>query len=976
MQEEQLFFGRFRFDPTNECLWRGNKEIRLHPKAFLLLRHLLDRRGHMVTKESLLETIWPAVNVGEAVLSVYVAEIRKALGEDPKKPAFIETLHRRGYRFIAPVTIDRDPGRSQSAAGSEALKRPIIREAATSIGAEPIIGREKDLSFLLEKLAASLHGTGSVVFITGSAGIGKTRLVRELRQHAVRCGCQWFGGKYEKSGNPPYSAWVEVLKGYLQQKDATPLRVLKGFHTEQLASIVPELMPRAHSTSSIALQDAAIARTGLLEAWTRLFIQISSEAPLVLFVDDVQWAGSLELLHHLASNTGNQRILVLVAYRDDELKTKPSLWKTLLAMNRERLFHPLSLEPLGREEVGQLIYQRVKETIAPHLVDVVYQRSGGNPFFIEEVLRLLQERKLVGLTEAGFDLTGSASLEMPESVKTVINERVESLGKNAVELLRMASAIGREFPLQLLQQFAGAEEEELINIIDRCEAINLVHSNRGFGDEKYVFTHDLLQEALYETVGPARRRRYHFRIAQIIEKLYDLRLQDWYEALAYHYRAANESEKAVIYAHRAGAKAVAHFAYREAVLYFEQALGALEHLPEGRHKLEQGITIRIDLGPALIAIGSYLAPEVEENYTEAGKLCEQLGDDSRLFPVLWTLSRIRHWRGELPAARQLAEKLLSLARREQDSLQLMEAYHTLWAISLDMGELPSAKDYAEQGFMLYDRGRHGEPGSVYGGHDTGVCSRIHAAKAVWLLGYPDQALQRIEGALIMATELSHPYTLWLALTAAVWMHQHRGESQGAQGALEKLLALASEQEHRRWMRAATFLQGWLLVEREDQWERGLAQMRQVEGEVAIEARQQTYYAALMAQACLKGGQSEEAYSVLNKALGTASDTGVSYYEAELHRIAGEVLLSCSASSQEEAETRFRRAIDLSREQRAKSLELRAVMSLSALWQTQGKRDEAREMLQAVYDWFTEGFDTADLKRANKLLNALPNELEK
>jgi predicted ATPase len=915
----------------------------------------------------LLETIWPGVHVTEAILSVYVAEIRKALGEDPKKPVFIETLHRRGYRFIAPVTIDRTTGMSQSTAGSEELIRPIMREAATAIGAEPIIGRERALSFLLEKLAAALHGTGSVVFTTGPAGIGKTRLLRELRHHTARCGFQWFGGKYEKNGNHPYGAWLDMLKGYLQQRDAPSLHVLMGPYTAQLANIVPEVMPRSNSTSKVAPQESEIERTRLLEAWTHLFVQISREAPLVLFLDDVQWAGSLELLHHLARNIGNQRFLVLVAYRDDELKMNATLWKTVLAMNRERLFHPLPLEPLEQKEVARLISQKVAEkTIAPHLVDVIYQRTRGNPFFVEEFLRLLQERKVIADTEAGVDLRESASLEIPESVQTVIKERVEGLGKNAVELLRMASVIGREFPLRVLEEFTGELEEELIGVMDRCERYGLIHSSSGLGEEKYAFTHDLLQEALYESIGPARRRRDHLRIAQVIEKLYASRLEDRYESLAYHFREGNDLEKAVIFSHRAGVKAASHCAYREAVLYFEQALGALEHLPAGRQKLEQAIAIRIDLGPALIAIGSYLAPEVEENYLQAEKLCEQLGESAELFPVLWTLSRIRHWRGELLAARQLAEQLLSLARREQDSLRLLEAHHTLWAISLDIGALPSTKGYAEQGFMLYDHLRHGQLGSVYGGHDPGVCSRIHAAKAIWLLGYPDQALQTIEAALTMAWELSHPYNLWLALMAAIWIDHHCGDRQAAQDHVKKLLALASEQQHRRWIKVANFLQGWLIVE-QGEWERGIAQMRQGESELVIEARQQTYYATLVAQACLKGGQTEQAYSVLTKELKRVRDTGVRYYEAELHRIKGEVLLRRSASSQKEAETCFHTAIDLSHDQGAKSLELRAIMSLSGLWQKQGKKAEARQMLQEIYGWFTEGFDTADLKEAKELL---------
>jgi predicted ATPase len=807
------------------------------------------------------------------------------------------------------------------------------------------------------------------VFITGPAGIGKTRLVRELQHDAARCGFQWFGSKYEKSGNYPYAVWVDMLKGYLAQKDAASLQVLIGPYGAQFASIVPEWILQKNSTSKVAPQNSEIERTRLLEAWIHLFVQISKETPLVLFLDDVQWAGSLELLHHLARNIGNQRVLALVAYRDDELRMNPGPWKTLLAMNRERLFHPLPLEPLAPKEAAQLISQKVARIIAPHLVDIIYQRTRGNPFFVEEFLRLLHERKVIVDTETGVDLGESASLEMPESVKAVINERVERLGKNAVELLRMAAAIGREFSLRVLEEFAGRQEEELIGVMDHCEGYGLIHSRSGLGEEKYAFAHDLLQEALYESIGPARRRRYHLRIAQAMEKLYASRLEDRYEALAYHFREGNNVEKAVAYSHRAGVRAASHFAYREAVLHLEQALRALEHMPEGRQKAEQAIAIRIDLGPALIAIGSYLAPEVEENYIQAKKLCEQLGESPQLFPVLWTLSRIRNWRGELRAARRLATELLSLARREQDPLRLLEAHHTLWAILLDIGELPLTKRYAEKGFMFYDRGRHGQLGSVYGGHDPGVCSRIHLAKALWLLGYPDQALQAIEAALAMATELSHPYTLWLALMAAIWINHHRGDRQAAQEHVEKLLALATEQRHGRWIKVANFLQGWLMVE-QGQWKRGIEQMRQGESELAIEARQQTYFATLRAQACLKGGQTEQAYGFLVQELERVRDTGVRYYEAELHRIKGQVLLQRSASSQKEAETCFQTAIDLSRDQGTKSLELRAIISLSRLWQKHGKKTEARQMLQEIYNWFREGFGTADLKRVKELLKGM------
>lgn len=233
MQEtRQFLFGSFCLDVTNECLRQGKEEIRLRPKAFTVLRYLVEHSDQLVTKDMLLQTIWPKVYVTEAVLSEYIREIRKALRDNPKKAQFIRTMHRRGYRFIGPVTGGPRPGSSQTSADSE---------AATTIGSRPLIGRERELSFLQERLEAPLQRKGSVVFITGPAGIGKTRLVRELQDHAVQRGCQWLTGKYEKAGSHPYWAWVEMVKGYVQQRDARSLQILVGSYATQLARIIPEV---------------------------------------------------------------------------------------------------------------------------------------------------------------------------------------------------------------------------------------------------------------------------------------------------------------------------------------------------------------------------------------------------------------------------------------------------------------------------------------------------------------------------------------------------------------------------------------------------------------------------------------------------------------------------------------------------------------------------------------------------------------
>ncbi|MFQ5903431.1 MAG: BREX system ATP-binding domain-containing protein, partial [Candidatus Binatia bacterium] len=238
-KESQFLFSSFRLDSTNECLWRGKKEIRIHPKAFTLLWYLVERSGQLVTKDILLEVIWPKVYVADTVLSVYISEIRKALGDDPKKPRFIETVHRRGYRFISPVTTRPEPVSTE----------PIVRNATTTIGSHPLVGRETEISFLQERLEETLQGRASVVFITGQAGIGKTRLVRELRDHARQRRCQWLEGQYNRAGSLPYQAWVEMVKEYLHQSEATSLQKLVGPYAEQLAKLVPEVAVKGKDAS-------------------------------------------------------------------------------------------------------------------------------------------------------------------------------------------------------------------------------------------------------------------------------------------------------------------------------------------------------------------------------------------------------------------------------------------------------------------------------------------------------------------------------------------------------------------------------------------------------------------------------------------------------------------------------------------------------------------------------------------------------
>jgi predicted ATPase len=409
------------------------------------------------------------------------------------------------------------------------------------------------------------------------------------------------------------------------------------------------------------------------------------------------------------------------------------------------------------------------------------------------------------------------------------------------------------------------------------------------------------------------------------------------------------------------------------------ALDLLNTLPESHARSQQELTVQMTLGPALIAIGGGSTPEVERLYTRARELCERVGGPPQLFRALLGLWMLYNRRGENPAARTLGEQLLSLAQRLQDPDLLLEAHHALWASLFYGGALAAARPHLEQGMKLYDPQRHRAHAALYSGHDPGVCCRMHAAPSLWLRGYPDQAVASIQAALALAQQLAHPLSLTFALLWAAILHHLRREVPLTQAHAEAAMTIATDQEFPQQVAQAMLMRGWTLAESGHgeesirQIQQGLAAYRTTSA-----TRDQPYYLALLAEALAKVGQSTAGLEALAEALATVATSGVRWWEAELHRLRGELLLLRAAKShpaqdsqgQHEAETCFQHALDVARQQQAKSLELRATMSLARLWQRQGKRAQAHTLLAPIYNWFTEGFDTADLQEARALLKEL------
>jgi predicted ATPase len=568
-------------------------------------------------------------------------------------------------------------------------------------------------------------------------------------------------------------------------------------------------------------------------------------------------------------------------------------------------------------------------------------------------------------------------------VQAVLASRIDRLPPLEKDLLQTLAVIGKEFSLSLLKQVVNKPEEELQGLLSHLRAAEFIYEQPTFPEVEYTFKHALTQEVAYNSLLLERRKVLHERTAQAIEALFHSRLEDHYSELAQHYSRSGNTEKAIEYLHLAGQQAVQRSAHAEAISHLTTALELLQTLPDTPERAQQELTLQISLGVPLQATKGSGAPEVERVYTRARELCQQIGETPQLFLVLVGLHVFYLLRGEGRTTHELAQQILTLARRVQDPTLLLQAHRALGASLFWMGEFASAQTHLEQAITLYDPQRHRSDVVLYG-FDPGVVSLSLVAHALWYLGYPDQALKRSHQALTLAQELSHPDSMVFALSFASRIHHFRGEVQAAQERAEALLTLATEQGFVQWMAQAPLHLGWALTG-QGQTEAGIAQLRQgLAAWRAIGAELgRTHYLAWMAQALGKAGQAEEGLSVLAEALAVADKNEERLYEAELYRLKGTLTLQkfqvsgskfqiadprpLTPDPQAEAEACFHKAIEIARRQQAKSLELRAVMSLSRLWQQQGKKAEARQMLAEIYGWFTEGFDTADLKEARALL---------
>ena len=856
-----------------------------------------------------------------------------------------------------------------------------------------IVGREADIAQLEQCLETALSGKRQLVFVTGESGIGKTTVVDTFLASVSSRSDLWLshGQCVEQYGaGEAYMPVLEAIGRLCQTPDSAPrIETLLTYAPTWLAQLPSLLTEDERQALQRQVHDTTQER--MLREIADALAAFTADHGMVLVLEDLHWsdASTLECLAYLAQRREPAKLLILGTYRPTErFSSEHPLQDIVHELQARGQCQELRLAPLSADTVQAYLTRRfARQPVPAQLSQLIHQRTSGNPLFIVNTVNYLINQGLLREIAGQWTVQDDIQLvaqAVPDSLRHLIEKQFERLSNDTQRLLEVASTEGNEFSTLAV---AAGLQTELEDVERHCETLGrLGHFIRPLELEewpdqtlssRYSFIHALYQNVLYERIAATRRSRLHHRIGTRKEAAYGDQVNEIAAELARHFEVARDAERAVEYNRRAAEVARRRSAHREAIAHLRRGLAVLKQTkPPTPYRLEHELRLQTALGTSLMAIKGYAAPEVEHTYARAHELCAQIGDSPRLFPVLGGLWAFYNARAQLHTARELAVQILDLAQRIDKSLPLHLSHAWLGQTLFCSGEFVSSRKHFEQAIGFYDVHTH-NPRSASLPQDNGEVSLAYTAWVLWLLGYPDQALKTSQAACALAQQISHPFSQTHALNFAAFLHQARGETLLVQHRIEAAMALLQDQETPYRLAQSTILQGWALAAQGDP-ETGLTQLQQgVEAWCSTGAEQlHPYYLALLAEAYHHAGQPQAGLDTVTKALARVQDTQEHHYEAELYRLRGELLLAREVKSQNEAEECFHTALEIARRQEAKSFELRAALSLSKLWQQQGKTAEARQLLEEIYGWFTEGFDTQDLQDTEILLTVLGSHVER
>jgi class 3 adenylate cyclase/tetratricopeptide (TPR) repeat protein len=915
------------------------------------------------------------------------AQERGVVGDTPNLAARLQALAEPGqmvisnntrrltggmfnYRDLGKVPLKglADPVQAWQVTGISAVQSRFEAHHGTSFS--PLVGRDEELELLMRRWLRAKNGEGQVVLLSGEPGIGKSRLtvaLQERLQGEPHTRLRYFcSPQHANSAFHPVIAQLERAAGF--ERDDTPdmkldkLSSLIGVESADDSDLrlLAELLsiPGGASFAPLDLSPGR-KKEKTFAALTSQLETLSRPRPVLTVFEDVHWIdpSSRELLDTTIDRVVRLPVLLVITFRPE--------------------FHPpwtgqahvttLTLGRLGRREGTALAGSVAGNNVLPEeVVREIIERTDGIPLFVEELTKAVLEAR-VGQGDAASTMKNvpPSALGIPATLHASLMARLDRLGSVAREVAQIGAAIGREFSYEVLASITQKTEVEMQAALSRLTDAELVFCRGTPPLATFLFKHALVRDVAYGSLLRGERQQVHGRIAAVLAEYSPTTVEVEPEVLGHHYREAGLADLASTYFEHAGDRAAGRSAYIEATAHFRAAIDEADRLPDKDERARRALTLLLKLGPATIIRAGEWHPEVEAVYRRAHDLGREVGDGPKLFRATWGLwlyaNRTRGRR-----ARKWTEELISLAQRLGDESLLLEAQHCRWGDEFSAGNATLLLEASEEGIRRYDAKRHAHLANAFGGHDPGVCALGVHAIGLWLRGFADQARGAAERALALAERLSHPATMGHAhRTGAQVFMIGRDRSRCLQMG-QRMVALAENFDLPIVHWCGRYIMGWANAIPPTLLE-GLALMEEALPSVAGEHAYKLY-AAPVAEARFDAGRVRDALALVDHALDTGEGPASGLFVSEIHRLRG-VFLSRLGSA-EEVERTLRTAIEIAEEQGALLLKLRASTSLARLWRDQGKRTEARDLLAPVYGWFTEGFDTPDLKEAKALLEEL------
>jgi class 3 adenylate cyclase/predicted ATPase len=846
-------------------------------------------------------------------------------------------------------------------------------EAAHAGSLTPLIGRSSELSLLVDRWQKVKEGDGQVIFLLGIPGVGKSRLLHELKLHIQQE--PHFLLHHQGSPYHSQSAFFPLIEQMEQaaqltvrEADADKLSKLKAYLPRSTVSSIEPVLLIA-KLLSIPLEDH-LELSGLtpqqiknrtISTLVDMLLAFSVQCPTLCLFEDAHWLdpSTLELLELIISRIDHARVLLIVSCRPEFHPT----WIT----HANATIH--SLTRLSHTEVKAMIRDLLRGRSIPQpLLDQIIEKADGVPLFIEELTNSMLSAPL--RTRDTFGRTARPALRrVPDTLSDALMERLDRVAPSR-RLAQIAAVIGREFSYDLLSAASQVDEDDMLSALSLLEQADIIYRIDIAPFVRFAFKHVLLRDAIYDSLLRSKRQQIHADIAAILEHDFPELAENQPEVLAYHYQEAGNHQLAIRCWFESGQRALAHSANVEAIANFRKALQLLNALPETPERTKQEIDIQLALGIPLIAVRGYASAETREAFARARILCLRLGDIPEYFQALFGLWGHSWMNGKNDDALRMADEFLSRSRALSEPVPLMVAHRVMGSTLLTIGDFQSSANHFEDAIKLsISKGKQ----PLYNLYmvEPQAASLLLLSWDLWFLGYPDQSLSRVSEALALAQDLGHPYTVAFAHYMTSVVHLLRGDAARAFESAENSFEMSQEQRFSLYVILSRISRGRAVGD--------VGGFREARDEITLgidEARRNGVGFMLpmmdswLADMHAKAGENECALSIVERVLANIGDVTGRSWESELHRQRAQILAALNPSKVTEAESHLRKSIEVARGQSAKSLELRAATSLAELWRTQGRPDEARALLEPICRWFDEGAETADLRRARDAQSVL------